>query len=153
ILSCDFSPAGTAALAGTSDGKLLVFDLMPLLDVPADSPVKPAVRPDRRQDDSEETRRIFIALRAHTRDVSSCAFSPDGATFVAASLDGTIKLWDASTGKDLYTLIGHTSSAISGCAGCAYSPDGSLIFSVGEQDRMLKLWDAATGQERSVIPL
>ena len=32
---------------------------------------------------------------AHSREVKSVAFSPDGATIVSGSFDETIKVWDA----------------------------------------------------------
>ena len=34
---------------------------------------------------------------AHSREVMSVAFSPDGATIVSGSYDQTIKVWDAGT--------------------------------------------------------
>jgi WD40 repeat protein len=33
--------------------------------------------------------------RAHSNDINSVAFSPDGATIVSGSNDKTIKVWDA----------------------------------------------------------
>ena len=35
--------------------------------------------------------------RAHSNDINSVAFSPDGATIVSGSNDKTIKVWDAGT--------------------------------------------------------
>ena len=34
---------------------------------------------------------------AHSHQVTSVAFSPDGATIVSGSADETIKVWDAGT--------------------------------------------------------
>ena len=34
---------------------------------------------------------------AHSREVMSVAFSPDGASIVSGSADKTIKVWDAGT--------------------------------------------------------
>ncbi|MYF98194.1 hypothetical protein F4212_03530 [Candidatus Poribacteria bacterium] len=41
-----------------------------------------------------ETGEVKLNPSGHKWRVSSCAFSPDGTTFVTASFDGTILLWD-----------------------------------------------------------
>ncbi len=37
----------------------------------------------------------------HARDVCSAAFSPDGASVITASGDGSAKIWDATSGECL----------------------------------------------------
>jgi WD40 repeat protein len=57
-------------------------------------------------------------------------------------LDGTLRLWDAATGKPIGPpLQGHTNDVNS----VAFSPDGRRLVS-GSGDNTLRLWDAATGQ-------
>ena len=56
--------------------------------------------------------------------------------------DGTARLWDASTGQEVRTFIGHSHSIY----GVAFSPDGRYILTASA-DRTAKLWDVATGQE------
>ena len=70
------------------------------------------------------------------------AFSPDGRRLASASHDGTVKVWDATTGQETLTLHGHTGQVSS----VAFSPDGRRLASAGN-DRTVKVWDAATGQE------
>jgi hypothetical protein len=44
---------------------------------------------------------------ASSLGVSSASFSPDGVQIVTASRDGTARLWDATTGKEIIALRGH----------------------------------------------
>ena len=40
-------------------------------------------------------------LSGHSREVTSCSFSPDGASVLSGSWDKTLKIWDAATGACL----------------------------------------------------
>lgn len=84
----------------------------------------------------------FRSFAGHTDSVSSVAFSPDGAFLASGSWDGTIKLWDMSTGREIFTFIGHKGPVNS----IAFSPDGKILAS-GSRDATIKLWDVTTGQE------
>src|SRR5262249_12815687 len=56
---------------------------------------------------------------------------------------GTLRLWDAATGRELRSFVGHR-----GDVRCvAFSPDGKRLLS-GGADGTVRLWDAATGRER-----
>jgi WD40 repeat protein len=70
------------------------------------------------------------------------AFSPDGARLAIGSLNGDLKIWDATTGKLASVLSGHT-DAISRVA---FSPDGTRIATAGS-DGIVKIWDAHTYKE------
>jgi len=73
--------------------------------------------------------------------LTSIAFSPDGKLFVSAGGDGTVRLWEASTGKPIgQPLTGHTSYVL----GLAFSPDGKTIASAG--DRTVRRWEASNGK-------
>ena len=67
------------------------------------------------------------------------AFSPDGTTLAFGFPDGTVKLWDVSTGENIATLEGHTDWT----QAVAFSSDGTKIAS-GSNDRTVRLWDVST---------
>jgi WD40 repeat protein len=81
------------------------------------------------------------------------AVSPDGKTVVSGYYDGTIRLWDISSGKELRTITGHKGWIIK----VAFTPDGKIIVSgsgdatVGSGDATVKLWDTSTGKEIRTI--
>ncbi|KAG9037554.1 hypothetical protein FRB95_005136 [Tulasnella sp. JGI-2019a] len=83
---------------------------------------------------------LWIASK-HSQRVTCTAVSPDGATIVSGSDDGTLCLWDAKTGAAIgEPMMGHTHWV--SCV--AVSPDSTTIIS-GSYDETLCLWDAKTG--------
>jgi hypothetical protein len=81
-----------------------------------------------------------VELKGHTESVLRLAISPDGQRLASASADGTVKVWDPATGRELLALTGHTGPVL--CV--TFSPDGERIATSGE-DRTVRLWDAETG--------
>ena len=80
--------------------------------------------------------------------VNSVAYSPDGKTVAAGSIDRKVRLWDTQTTKLKATLIGHTGSVNA----VVYSPDGKIIATGGDRtDNTVHLWDAATGETIAVL--
>ena len=79
---------------------------------------------------------------------SAIAFSPDGRTLGSGN-GGVVTLWEASTGKEIFTLtkgnepdLGHGP----GRDAVAFSPDGRMVAS-GADDGTVRVWEVATGQE------
>jgi WD40 repeat protein len=84
---------------------------------------------------------VFPQL-GHSDQVNSVAFSPDGKTLVSGSVDGTIKLWDIATGREIRTLYGHLNWVNS----VAFSANGRTIAS-GSDDNTTRIWDISIGKE------
>jgi WD40 repeat protein/serine/threonine protein kinase len=85
----------------------------------------------------------------HPATVDRVAFSPDGRQLATMCQDGTFQVWDARTGRVLYTLERQT-VLLGGaglCRGLAYSPD-SRYLAVARHNGAVRLWDAASGQLR-----
>lgn len=89
----------------------------------------------------------------HDRAVSALAFAPDGKTVASLSSDGTLRLWEASTGRQFHLLplapTGPFTDLLSDCAlPCmAFSPDGQTIASVNKLN-IVQLWAVDTGKAR-----
>ena len=69
------------------------------------------------------------------------AISPDAKQVASGGADGTVTLWDATTGKVLNRLSGHSGEI----AGVAFSPDGQHLASAST-DGSARLWSVSTGQ-------
>ena len=93
--------------------------------------------------------RLHIAPKADEKNfcpADAVVYSPDGQTLAAGRCDGTVRLWDASTGQQKASLRGHVSRT----RAVAFSPDGKTLAS-SSFDGILKLWDPITQRETASV--
>ncbi|UCD51231.1 MAG: serine/threonine protein kinase, partial [Phycisphaerales bacterium] len=79
------------------------------------------------------------AVARYPDKINAVAFSPDGSRVLAACADGTARLCDAATGRQIGEPMRHESHIWA----VAVSPSGARI-ATGDRDGSVRLWDAAT---------
>jgi len=85
-----------------------------------------------------ERRAEIKKLVGHNGKVNGISFSPDGKMLASASFDGTVKLWNHTTGQVIDTLDEHRV----GVFAVSFSPDGKMLAS-GAEHGGIKLWNFA----------
>src|SRR5947207_6108834 len=118
--------------------------LLPLMVLTAVSAGACALLADVRPADAPAGKALmrWTLLRSLTFEdgiLSAVAFSPDGKLLAGGSYNGTIRLWDAASGKRLRTLPARAGVV----SDLAFSPDGKML-AAAHDERVVDLWDART---------
>jgi WD40 repeat protein/predicted Ser/Thr protein kinase len=87
-----------------------------------------------------DPRASLPVLRGHDNYVYPVAYTADGRLIASGSWDGTVRLWDAATGRPIGAPLpqGGTVRAL------ALSPDGKRLVAMGDETDGLRAWDVAT---------
>jgi len=85
-------------------------------------------------------------ITGHTDWVNSAQFNNDGSQIISASDDGTVRLWDTATGKEL-RIFAHNADLV---MSAQFKNNGSQIVSASD-DFTIRVWDTATGRLLRII--
>ena len=83
-------------------------------------------------------------FHGHTAGVAAVVYEPLSGRVVSGSGDGTVRLWDASSGACERVLVGHTGWVRT------LDANGELVIS-GSGDKSIRVWDVATGDAAAVL--
>jgi WD40 repeat protein/serine/threonine protein kinase len=93
------------------------------------------------------TGEVLLHLQTPSKYLYGVAFSPDDKHVAAAAMDGSVRVFDAATGREIdASPLMHQRWANS----VLFSPDGRLLAS-GGYDSAIRLWDTVAWRQSAVI--
>ncbi len=97
-----------------------------------------------------KTGKTVCTLAGYKEIVRMTLLSPDGKTVFSSGSDGSVRIWDVASARQLHDLSGHQSPP-----GMLLSPDGRWLatFSAREEGPEIRIYEVATGKMvRPVTP-
>jgi WD40 repeat protein len=92
-------------------------------------------------------------LEGHTAWILKISCSPDGKTLASASEDGTVKLWNMETGKEIATFKGG--ETIRWFSFVVFTQDGKTVVAASGGSKLQKdevrKWDVETGKLKGIL--
>lgn len=85
--------------------------------------------------------RVIRTLAADAGPIGAIGLDRGGRSLVSGGEDGTARIWEVESGRQLQRLEDHTAAVVS----VAFSADGRLV-ATGSEDASAKLWDARSGR-------
>jgi WD40 repeat protein/class 3 adenylate cyclase len=164
VIGPSFSPDGTlAAAAWLDEGMVRIWDpatgrvVSELAPVP--EPFSTAFSPDGRRlavaaldppvavvVDALSGEEVFT-LEGHEFQINDVDWSPDGRWIATSSLDDTVRIWDATTGEQRFTLFHE------GAPGAADWSSDSTRLVTGSGDGKTTVWEVTGGGGRELFSL
>jgi RNA polymerase sigma factor (sigma-70 family) len=168
------------ALAGSGTGLALFIQGPPRTDAGAAgeqsvSPAKPGPGADVGAKPGADSTRPIRSLRGHVNRLTSVAYSSDGKSIATASWDGSVRIWNATTGEEVRRLgldkdarlqTGEPSSNT--FDQIAFSPDNAFLVTVKRESTLppppppappppsnkpvVIVWDPRTGEKVRTFP-
>ncbi|KAJ3431591.1 wd40 repeat protein [Anaeramoeba flamelloides] len=92
---------------------------------------------------------------AHSQDITSIRWSPNGKFLASCSDDSTIKIWDINKEKTILELKEHENEILSlewsnTGPGTAH-PNSKLLLGTSSLDLSVKIWDIETGRSKHTL--
>lgn len=118
LLRTHISPDNKTAASGTSDGKILFWNV--------------------------DNGSVIREIQGHAIGSQVCGicFTPDGSLLVSAAHDKNAILWDVKTGKEIRRFSGHSDAVLA----AKISPDGTML-ATSSSDKSIILWDLSNGKQ------